>query len=641
MRADCIYSLRICRSLQHILQNLKKEVQDNCEQQKWSKSLIDWPKQNRPGKKGWKTWQSAMRTLVKEDGVTLRRPNKGEWLTQQNYSREWSHYYLEEDEVVCTSSGQTYELETALRNKKIYRINQNKAKEITRETMVPVHVGQYQTMVILDKWSGILREQPTENFIDNITYDIAVSDGSVRMGQGTYGWVKESREGDKEQGQGSVEGQPGLMTSCRSEAQGLVDLLWSGGVNAQTQIYLDNQAVVHKVNEAAPLHPLQSEWELVEPARKRVHEQHLKVQHVRGHQDKKQGQLTREEKLNVEADALTRKAHHDPQGTGYLPPGYGVLLYINGNRVTTKMVKELQRAATTPEIRLYYIKKHGWTDSDMDRMDWEAQYKASMHFSTNTQRMLHKYIHGWLPTGNHMHRRYNSENRCPMCTKPENGDHMILCTGQAEEKNIFKKQMNQMLKKYNTEPGLQGAIMRIMFSPEEVYTYDEMHIERVVQEQTRIGRQNLWKGFLTQTWRDVQEQWYRDKNYGVQHTGSLWAKTVIQEIFGFVVDTWARRNKALHDSTNSNPTREHLSKQIRTLYNKYRDTPEVLPCLYKYKLERLLRKSDNYLQKWYEIMQGMEVTDKIQRLRRPGRDIRQYLPMQERPPEQNRPTRGH
>lgn len=168
--------------------------------------------------------------------------------------------------------------------------------------------------------------------------------------------MKETNDGEKDSSHGIVEGNTGLMTSFRSEAQGLVNLLWSGGITNMTDIFLDNLAVVYKVNEKHLLHPMQSEWELVEPARRKVQMEKLSVRHVKGHQDRTQGVLTREESLNVEADALTKEAHRDPLESGYLPPGYGILLYINGLRITTKIVEELQRAATTPELRLYYSK---------------------------------------------------------------------------------------------------------------------------------------------------------------------------------------------------------------------------------------------------------------------------------------------
>ena len=43
--------------------------------------------------------------------------------------------------------------------------------------------------------------------------------------------------------------------------------------------------------------------------------------------------------------------------------------------------------------------------------------------------MLHKYIHGWLPTGNHLKRRYKIENQCPFCSKPEDEEHLGIMEG--------------------------------------------------------------------------------------------------------------------------------------------------------------------------------------------------------------------
>ena len=45
--------------------------------------------------------------------------------------------------------------------------------------MVPVHVGQYDTHIILEKWGGRHKEEQQKSAIEREEYAIAVSDGLV------------------------------------------------------------------------------------------------------------------------------------------------------------------------------------------------------------------------------------------------------------------------------------------------------------------------------------------------------------------------------------------------------------------------------------------------------------------------------
>ena len=155
----------------------------------------------------------------------------------------------------------------------------------------------------------------------------------------------------------------------------------------------------------------------------------------------------------------------------------------------------------------------------------------------------------------------------------------------------------------------------------------------MIKQQKRLGPEAIWKGIITQQWGDYQEHWYRQRGAEKQYTGTLWTGKLVMEIYRFVTEIWKHQNEKMHNSNEMKPHREKLQKEVERLYTKYRETPEILACIYKHSLKKLLGKSIGYLQKWHEIMEGMETTEKILRLQREGRDIRKYLPMQEKPPE--------
>ena len=173
-----------------------------------------------------------------------------------------------------------------------------------------------------------------------------------------------------------------------------------------------------------------------------------------------------------------------------------------------------------------------------------------------------------------------------------------------------------------------------MFDGKRDVTYDDEWLEKIMKAQEKIGEGQIWKGFITQQWGDYQEKKYRDMHEDRQYTGTTWAKFLITEIYRHMLDTWGKHNKKLHRKNQTeNPHREKLQAEIENLYRQYEHTPEILKCLYKHRLHKLLQKSTAYLKKWKEIMDGMESSSKVQVKRRAGQDIQKYLPMLEKPPE--------
>ena len=206
------------------------------------------------------------------------------------------------------------------------------ADKITENQLVPVQPMRIGHKLILENLTRKLyRETQTPHPKTPNAYIMAVSNGSVKQGIETFGWIKVNKQGQEIMMNGEVEGNLGTINSFQMEAQGLVNLLWSPGISKNTKIYLDNKSVVKKVNEEYPLHPMQSKWELLKPARKKIQKENLQVQHVKGHQDNTKKILAQEEKLNIKADKLVAEAYHNPQTSGYTPAGYAALLYINGN----------------------------------------------------------------------------------------------------------------------------------------------------------------------------------------------------------------------------------------------------------------------------------------------------------------------
>ena len=454
-------------------------------------------------------------------------------------------------------------------------------------------------------------------------------------GDGTYGWVKATNTTIISTAYGTVTGNH-QTSSYRAEAQGVADGLYSGPHPDNLQVYLDNEGVVKNLNKTWPLHPLQPEWEIMEPTRLQIQSTNITVRHIKGHQDLCNPKTKWEAHLNHKADRLANKAHTDGNRTGYQPPGYKVILYIEGNPITTNYTGEIQRAATTPAIRTYYIQKYNWSDEAMQAIDWDAYGGAMNKFTISQQRTLHKYSHGWLPTGNHMEHRYHIKSACPHCKAPENNDHLVKCTSQKAHQLLFLQKLAQKLKTWNTELGIARLIVNALKGSSIAYTGTENAnwITQLQQEQKTIGDNHIWKGFMSQTWGDIQDRHYWRQKSPKSCTGAQWSRKLLREIWSQVLQIWTRRNKKLHDTpTETPPHRRHIENLIKLTYTKHKKNPEIFKGLYKHDLGTLLKKKATYLQKWLRLAQPLEHIQKVKTKRQGSQDIRKYLPMSTHPPD--------
>lgn len=133
----------------------------------------------------------------------------------------------------------------------------------------PIHIGKQEKVLIPTKFGRNMRiKRRSTDRSDKRIIRYAVSDGSVKNGEGTFGWITGNYTQILATGSGWVEAPPGLITSYQAEAQGLVDLIQQRGIDKDTRIFLDNLAVIGKVNQTTALHPLHPEWDLLEPIRR-------------------------------------------------------------------------------------------------------------------------------------------------------------------------------------------------------------------------------------------------------------------------------------------------------------------------------------------------------------------------------------
>ena len=164
--------------------------------------------------------------------------------------------------------------------------------------------------------------------------------------------MKKTEDGIIKKGFGEVTGNPGGMHSFRMVVQGAAKVLLGSDLDSLKQaiVYIDNQGVVRKITNGSPLHSLQVEWEVLEPTRRYVQKNQVRVEHIKSHQDLNDATTPWESHQNHKVDRVAEKSHEGEGGTGHLPKGYGVILHIEGHLITSHYGKAIMKEATMPYI---------------------------------------------------------------------------------------------------------------------------------------------------------------------------------------------------------------------------------------------------------------------------------------------------
>ena len=610
-----------------------------------SQSSLEWPVQQNPNNKTWKIWKRViLEHFVEADGTTLREPVGEKWLPEFGKTRQWKYLFDPIQDIVHhKSTNETYTRNTMSRRNHIFE--RDTQRQFRTHNAFPITVTRKRTKLLIHKITGKIdnhsqmqENQNTPGPTQKSTH--LATDGSVRYGCGTYGWVKGTSKGIQSSGSGHVTGGRGTMNSYRAEAQGVATLMANTEDNEVqgAYLYLDNQGVVRRLQQVRPIHPLRPEWELLEATRKRLQKCNIKTSHVKGHQAPTPS-AAREVHLNNYVDELATQAHTSTHQIGETPPGYGIILYIDGDPVTGKYGKAIHHAATTPEIGAYYKGKYGWTDDILSTLDWDAFGRAQGRFTTMQQRNVHKYIHNWLPTGAVQDRRYSTTTTCMGCQQQDTRDHMRQCLANTEDMAEFYQTTEIQLKKWRTEPGLARLWVAILRGQLHTYKGTERNqkwIQELCREQAQIGLTQMWTGFLTQKWGDVQEAYHRRENHKAKYTGQRWVTHLVHSLWALGMKLWRKRVRKIHGANQKIPPhRQDLLKRVKESYDNLGTLPNVLKGLFKHDLCTLLTKTTKYLTRWLRIAYRVPMNEKVASKRRKnfGQDIRRYLPMAMKPPD--------
>ena len=266
---------------------------------------------------------------------------------------------------------------------------------------------------------------------------IAVSNVSIEHFQASFGWaiVCTSRQ---HVAQCNVPAHRHKPTSYRSEGYGILSLLQfvlnQSTYSYQTTpkhltIYTDSESWVKTINAVMwdkffLNETIITDWDILQNMiLSLIPFQHKpQLSHIIGHHDAQgsYAQLPLPAQLNVDTNGLTSRyrAPLDLQLNIILAiTGCNAYVSIMGNTIMSNFTSELGQAASLTSLEKYVSDKYYWSTSIYNTLDWTAHY-ASIKKSSLPHKFIIKFIHGWLPLGNMMH-RYHTKYAHPVHITPK------------------------------------------------------------------------------------------------------------------------------------------------------------------------------------------------------------------------------
>ena len=121
----------------------------------------------------------------------------------------------------------------------------------------------------------------------------------------------------------------------------------------------------------------------------------------------------------------------------------------------------------------------------------------------------------------------------------------------------------------STDPDIQDAILHHLkdWRNGNVEFREYAHdLRDLIQEQSNIGWQNFFEGWIPSGWEEAQHAFYT--LIRSHRTGRRWTICLIKKLWNVAWDMWEHRNGILHQQDNSVTMAEilHLDRKVRSLY---------------------------------------------------------------------------
>jgi hypothetical protein len=153
---------------------------------------------------------------------------------------------------------------------------------------------------------------------------------------------------------------------------------------------------------------------------------------VKGHADRGNQEPNKEERLNIEADALCDVIRNEAmgpiaaQGNCTLKESEVCALFIMGIKVTSKLKGQLQSQVQDKPMRKYLIQRKIWTDRQFEGIDWTRYGTAFKRMGRSRQTAITKACRNLWHTSTKHNQFYGETRGCCMCGNAQEDSRHII-----------------------------------------------------------------------------------------------------------------------------------------------------------------------------------------------------------------------
>jgi hypothetical protein len=155
---------------------------------------------------------------------------------------------------------------------------------------------------------------------------------------------------------------------------------------------------------------------------------------VKGHADRIDRPLTRDERLNIEADMqadVIRAQAHGPIAARPNCPHWDIeaaSFFIQGSKVTSDMKNQLTSQMHDNNMRSLVMQKESWSSQTFDAIHWHSSKRALRWLSRNQKMNVVKLCHNYWHTVSRHVRFYGGERPYCFCQETkEDWRHILNC----------------------------------------------------------------------------------------------------------------------------------------------------------------------------------------------------------------------
>jgi hypothetical protein len=617
MYLGVMYLSEICNTTGDSLQ---KGIGDNTHDKMVYKVTTQKPKQKQPNSYSWKFWMKAIKSFTK-NGRKLNT-KLGPWTADHSRSGIWASYQWK-DRVYELQSTKENGVEDEHQYWNVYKqqgyqlslIDEIDLEDFNIKEGTPIQInslangmlyGDMTAVVIQEKttekiygpdvsWDWFIHTQPkwviallddvhffSDDGYSNLWeivaaieehgYLLAVSDGSVKSHDMSFGWILSTPTGDRlAAAAGPCNGRG---NSLRAEGAGMLSVtMFIALITKYLEIeqmrivfISDNSELIRRLQahkhykEPYPNETLKSEFDVTEQIYRttEIYGINATYKWVRGHQDKhtEYDDLPLEAQLNVDADKFAgdfqiAKGKFRPMV--FLLPSCDAMLSIRGISITSNYRRQLIRAYVEPEYIQYLQYRFSWSKEIIEVIAWKCLSLAIRRIDRDV--LITKVCNDLLPTAETLYKmRYQHYDTCILCHNQETRDHIIRCKSPSRikwrQKYIIdlRKRMDKMETEFAINETLSTAIAEWLETGEVDVSKYPIKYANAILSQERIGWRHFFAGKISQEWTNL----YDNSTHITERKkrdGYVWGAALVEVTLRHFIQLWELRNEEVHGKT--------------------------------------------------------------------------------------------